>query len=244
VSKITSKIIQDLKKELAKHIEIKYRDGAIRYFKEEISCLGIRTPIVRKTARDFFKKIKHLEKKKIFSLCEELFELGYHEYSITARSWAFQFRKQYTESDFKMFEKWIGKYVSNWAICDDFCTHIMYYFVENFPNTISKIKAWSHSNNMWFRRASAVSFITTHKSFYAVTHNIDDVFEIAETLLKDEEDLVQKGYGWMLKAASVVNQKAVFNFVVKHKSEMPRTALRYAIEKMPVNLRREAMRLP
>ena len=54
-------------------------------------------------------------------------------------------------------------------------------------------------------------------------------------LLYDKEDLVQKGYGWMLKATSIHNQKQVFDFVMKHKNTISRTALRYAIEKMPVN---------
>ena len=53
--------------------------------------------------------------------------------------------------------------------------------------------------------------------------------------------MVQKGYGWMLKEASKDFQKEVFDFVIKHKKEMPRTALRYAIERMPEKLRREAM---
>jgi 3-methyladenine DNA glycosylase AlkD len=58
----------------------------------------------------------------------------------------------------------------------------------------------------------------------------------------DEDDLVQKGYGWMLKETSKAHQKQVFNFVVKHRKTMPRTALRYAIEKMPEKMRKEAMK--
>jgi len=68
------------------------------------------------------------------------------------------------------------------------------------------------------------------------------VLKIAEILLKDKEDLVQKGYGWMLKEASNNFQKEVFDFVIKRKDEMPRTALRYAIEKMPAPLKKKAMR--
>jgi 3-methyladenine DNA glycosylase AlkD len=56
------------------------------------------------------------------------------------------------------------------------------------------------------------------------------------------DDLVQKGYGWMLKAASEFDQKAVFDYVMSKKDVMPRTALRYAIEKMPQELRTEAMK--
>ena len=68
-----------------------------------------------------------------------------------------------------------------------------------------------------------------------------DIFEIADILLQDTDDMVQKGYGWMLKAASHSHQKDVFHYVMKNKKIMPRTALRYAIEKMPLDLKRRAM---
>ena len=58
----------------------------------------------------------------------------------------------------------------------------------------------------------------------------------------DRDDMVQKGYGWMLKAASQAHQEEVFSYVMQHKAVMPRTALRYAIEKMPPLLRAQAMR--
>jgi 3-methyladenine DNA glycosylase AlkD len=64
------------------------------------------------------------------------------------------------------------------------------------------------------------------------------VFEIANRLLLDRDDLVQKGYGWMLKAASEAHQTDVFAYVIQHKQHMPRTALRYAIEKCPRTARR------
>jgi 3-methyladenine DNA glycosylase AlkD len=58
----------------------------------------------------------------------------------------------------------------------------------------------------------------------------------------DEEDLVQKGYGWLLKEESRIRQKEVFEYIMKNKQKMPRTALRYAVEKMPKGLRTEAMK--
>ncbi len=57
----------------------------------------------------------------------------------------------------------------------------------------------------------------------------------------DKDDMVQKGYGWMLKEASKKHQAEVFDYVMKRKAEMPRTALRYAIEKMPAEMRKKAM---
>jgi len=70
---------------------------------------------------------------------------------------------------------------------------------------------------------------------------LDDVFEIADILLEDQDDMVQKGYGWMLKAASQSHQTEVFDYVMKNKTRMPRTALRYAIEKMDAGLKKKAM---
>ena len=60
-------------------------------------------------------------------------------------------------------------------------------------------------------------------------------------MLVDTEDLVQKGYGWMLKVASKTHQEEVFEYVIRNREVMPRTAFRYAIEKMPEELRRQAM---
>ncbi len=64
--------------------------------------------------------------------------------------------------------------------------------IEKYPDLIDKVKLWSHSKSMWLRRASAVSFITTIDNFYAIRHNLKDIFEVAETLLQDKEDIVQK----------------------------------------------------
>ncbi len=238
---IIMEIIREVRQELNANVEEEYRKDNQRYFKEKISCYGVRTPIVRKIAKRYFKQIKQLDKNQIFALCEELFRSGYNEEATVAIQWASELRERFEQEDFKVFENWLKRYIDNWGKDDDFCLHVIHPIIEKYPKLIGKVKSWSHSKNVWLRRASAVSFITTIGAFYATRHNLKDIFEVAETLLHDKEDLVQKGYGWMLKAASVHNQKEVFEFVMKHKSTMPRTALRYAIEKMPVSLRRQAM---
>jgi len=70
---------------------------------------------------------------------------------------------------------------------------------------------------------------------------LQDIFEIADMLLMDKDDLVQKGYGWMLKVACQKHQQDVFDYIIRNKSIMPRTALRYAIEKMPEDMKKAAM---
>ena len=74
------------------------------------------------------------------------------------------------------------------------------------------------------------------------TKVMEKVLEIADKLLEDEDDLVRKGYGWMLKETSNVYPKEVFNYVMRQKDKMPRVSLRYAIEKMPKSWKQEAMK--
>ena len=70
---------------------------------------------------------------------------------------------------------------------------------------------------------------------------LDVAYQTADILLLDEDDMVQKGYGWMLKEISNRRPREVFDFVMKRKDVMPRTALRYAIEKLPPAWKKRAM---
>jgi len=106
-----------------------------------------------------------------------------------------------------------------------------------YPDFLAKLKEFAHSENRGVKRAAAVSLIVpARKGLF-----LNDIFEIADILLIDGDDLVQKGYGWMLKSASQAHPKVVFEYVMKNKDKMPRTALRYAIEKMPKDFIVKAM---
>lgn len=159
------------------------------------------------------------------------------EESFIACNWAYALRKKYEPDDFSIFEQWLNNYVTNWASCDTLCNHTIGAFLEKYPEYISELKKWAKSDNRWVRRAAAVSLIVPARNGFF----LKDIFEIADILLLDQDDLVQKGYGWMLKAASQSHQKEVHDYVMKKKNVMPRTALRYAIEKMPEELRLKAM---
>ncbi len=106
-----------------------------------------------------------------------------------------------------------------------------------YPYLISGLKKWATSDNRWVKRAAAVSLIVPARN----GQFLNDIFDIADILHSDKDDMVQKGYGWMLKAASQAHQQEVYEYVIRNKSTMPRTALRYSIEKMPPALKAEAM---
>jgi 3-methyladenine DNA glycosylase AlkD len=146
--------------------------------------------------------------------------------------------KNFEKSDLETFERWIDTYINNWAKCDGFCNHTVGDFIEKFPESIALIYVWAESKNRWLRRASAVSFIVPAKR----GKHLNAVFAITDLLLRDQDDMVQKGYGWLLKEASRKHCQEVFSYVMKHKSVMPRTALRYAVELMPHSRRIRAMK--
>jgi 3-methyladenine DNA glycosylase AlkD len=231
-------MLKKINAELKQHIDKQYKIGSQNFFKEDVNIFGVRAPIVRKIANKYWQEIKNLEKKKIFNLCEELLKEGYLEKNTIAFQWARKLERQFIKSDFKIFDKWLKKHVTNWASCDDFCTHAFGDLIYKYPDLMPKIKEYTKSKNRWVRRASAVILINPLKK----QRDLEHAFEIADKLLLDEDDLVQKGYGWMLKEASNIYQAQVYNFVIKRKEKMPRTALRYAIEKMPKEMKKEAMK--
>lgn len=126
---------------------------------------------------------------------------------------------------------------SSWADCDTLCNHTVGEFVMMYPEYLEELKRWARSNHRWLKRAAAVTLIIpARKGLF-----LSDILEIADILLEDSDDLVRKGYGWMLKAASESHLEEIYNYVISKKSTMPRTSLRYAIEKMPAEYKKKAM---
>lgn len=233
-------IISNVRKSLIASIDPKTLAGSGHFFKEGEAAKvhGVKMGEVSKIAKESFRQIKHLPKQEIFGLCEGLLQSGYLEEAVVAYHWAESLHKQYESADFEVFEYWVHHCLSNWADCDTLCNHTIGMFVIMYPRYIARLKQWATESGRWVKRAAAVTLIfPARKGLF-----MNDIFEIADTLLLDTDDLVQKGYGWMLKAASEAHQEEVFNYVMSKKAVMPRTALRYAIEKMPADLRAEAMK--
>ena len=232
-----NEIIDTIRQELIVNADEKTKLSGERFFKEKVRLYGIKSAVVGKISNDFFKLLQDKNKSIIFPLCEELWKSGIMEESFVACDWSYKIKKQYERTDFKVFEKWVEEYVNNWASCDTLCNHTVGTIVEMYPDLISGLKKWAKSGNRWVKRGSSVSLIVPARRGLF----LEDIFEIADILHTDKDDMVQKGYGWMLKAASQAHQKEVFDYVISKKTTMPRTALRYAIEKMPVELRAIAM---
>jgi 3-methyladenine DNA glycosylase AlkD len=207
------------------------------YFKEKIVAHGVRSAALSHIVKQYGPVLKKMGKAEAFAVCEALFASGYLEDACVAAKLADRLNKSFAADDIETFERWINTYIDNWASCDTLCTHAVGTLVTTYPQHLARLQQWTRSTNRWVRRASAVSLIVPAKKGLF----LPEIFAIADSLLLDGDDMVQKGYGWLLKAASPANQDAVFAYVMKHKAVMPRTALRYAIEKMPANHKNRAM---
>ena len=232
-----SKIIDKIKNDLIIKADEKTRLQGTKFFKESVKIYGLKSAMLTEISKAYYRTLPAMTKSEIFSLCEELWQSGFLEEAGIACMWSYNVRKQYAPDDFRTFEKWVNKYVTNWAACDTLCNHTVGTFIEMYPSFLSDLKRWAKSENRWVKRASAVSLIIpARKGLF-----LEDILAIADILHSDPDDMVQKGYGWMLKAASQAHLEEVFNYVIKKKATMPRTSLRYAIEKMPAELKAKAM---
>jgi len=230
-------IIANIRSELSRYADEKTRISGERFFRESVKLYGLKAARTTSIGNEYYKKITGRNKLTVFSLCEELWKSGFMEEAGIACIWSYNVRKEYVPGDFRVFEKWVNKYVTNWAACDTLCNHTVGAFIEMYPSFLAELKNWALSHNLWARRASAVSLIVPARK----GKFLEDILEIADILHSDREDMVQKGYGWMLKAASEAHLQEIYKYVISKKATMPRTSLRYAIEKMPPDLRAKAM---
>jgi len=231
-------IINEIRKELKERTKNVDTSGQVKYFKEAIKPYGLSNPETRKLAKKYFKKYKlnYLETVKI---SEELLKSGYFEEGVIAFEFMYNFKKQFDKNTFKLFESWVEKYISNWAWCDDIGPHLIGEIISKYPELVNELIKWTSSKNRWKKRAAAVSLILhARKGKF-----LKEAFIICDRLLLDKDDLVQKGYGWLLKEESRVNEKEVVSYLERNFDRIPRTAFRYALEKINEKDKKRLMKL-
>jgi 3-methyladenine DNA glycosylase AlkD len=231
-------ILEQIRADLKANADEKTRQSAQYFFKEQVKFYGVKTPTVAKIAKKHWPSAKVLGKLELFGLCEKLLSSDYTEEAFIVSAWLPHYVDQLVPADLATFKRWIEKYINNWAKCDSLCNHTVGDLIQKYPQTVVELVGWAKSQNRWLKRAAAVSLIVPAKKGLFLR----EALEIYDILLLDADDMVQKGYGWLLKEESRKHQREVFDYVVKHRKVMPRTALRYAIELMPKELKAEAMK--
>jgi len=199
-----------------------------RYFKsgegeyaEGDTFIGIKMGKVFETAKEFIDlPVKEIEK---------LLESDIHEVracAVSIMDKAARHKKITEERRKEIFDLYIRRHdrINNWDLVDLGCLWMTGSYLFNKPRTI--LYKLVKSKNMWERRTAILS-----TCYFIRQKEFDDTFKIAELLLKDKEDLVHKGTGWMLRFAGDVDKKRLIQFLDKYAAAMPRVLLRNCIEK-------------
>ena len=195
--------------------------------------IGVTVPDQRSVAKEFYSKISLEE-------LSELLSSKIHEHRLTALLMlVYKFEKtkdKIGQKEIIDFYLKHTKYINNWDLVDTSCYKILGRYC--FENQDSKIlEKLSDSKNMWEMRMAIVG--TMHhikKGQFELTKNF------ALKNLKHPHDLMHKANGWLLREMGKMNEKELLDFLKVHYKEMPRTCLRYAIEKLDEELRQDYLK--
>ena len=196
------------------------------------------TADLRDLSAKLFKQIEVKSLSNVLSICDELLRTDFNAFSIIVFDFAYRMRKVYNEHTFDVFEGWLQKYCTDWDTVDDFCSHAFGELLKQNTKYFQRVVKWTKRDEWWMRRASAVILIPMIRKN---TLKYIDCFQISDSLMYDEHYLVLKGYGWMLKEFSKHEPKLIINYLTKHKETMPRTAFRYALEKLDAESKKTLM---
>ena len=197
-----------------------------RFFKEPLPALGLTNPQLRAYATGLYREIRHWTPARRNRLCTQLWQCGYHEGGLLVTYVYKRFARGCGAEEFRLFERWVQRYAMSWAHVDSVGTWLLAASISNQPELAGELPAWTAAPNRWVRRAAAVSLI------YEAKHGrqLPAILEVARRLERDEDDLVQKGVGWLLKEAYQKRPAEIVAFIAAQ--NFPRLVLRYAAEKM------------
>jgi len=192
--------------------------------------LGIRVPVIREAV----KKYKELK----LSEVTKLLKSKYHEIRLFALLvLVYKFKNENVEGQEKIYNLYIKhrKYINNWDLVDSSAPYIVGAWLCNRDKTI--LYELAVSNRLWERR---ISILAT--SFFISKDYFNDTLKISSILLNDNEDLIHKAVGWMLREVGKKNRLVEEKYLRSRYKKMPRTMLRYAIEKFEPERRRGYLR--
>ena len=217
-------------------------EGVERYFKayETVKSYGIPAAGVHALAADLYARVKHdWTAEDAMALCDILFADAELEAKAVGALILGRFKTSFLPSLFAKAKSWLARdLLANWASVDVFCTDSLGAFLERYPAYVERIKAWARHPNRWVKRASLVSFIKLARK----TDFRPAVYEISESVLAVEDDLIHKANGWLLREAGNADPARLEKFLLSRGPAIPRTTIRYAIERFPPSKRKALLR--
>lgn len=210
----------------AAHSQKFFKTGKGEYGEGDV-FLGIRVPQVRKVAKQF--------KELSFKECEQLLKSKFHEERLLALViLVHKFQKGDEKIKERIFKLYLRspKYINNWDLVDVSAHKILGPYVEG--KDLSVLDELAQSKNLWKRRMAMIS--TFH---FLRDRNFSPILRVAKILLNDDHDLIHKAVGWALREVGNRHLNTEKEFLKKYYKTMPKTMLRYAVEKFPKELRKK-----
>jgi 3-methyladenine DNA glycosylase AlkD len=146
-----------------------------------------------------------------------------------------RYRRAFTPRLLTAWKRWLAEnHSANWATTDSICGFLIGPLLLQHPELGARLRVWAADRNIWVRRAAIVGLIPRARR----GESLDLVYEIARRLHADEEDLIQKAVGWTLREAGKTDMPRLERYLRANGAGIPRTTLRYAIERFPERKRR------
>lgn len=219
---------------IAKHIRSVLKDGGSaphaievqRFFKEEIESRGWYTHELRKMAVRFRRTIlADGTQAFLLRVADLLFRGEIHEEKSFAVMLLQGLVKDFGVREFRLFESWIDR-ISNWADHDGLIHYLIGPMIASDPSLLDRPTRWAKKRSRWHQRAAAVSLIHSTRQH----KNFEQVRMVTQLLLASDDDMVQKGLGWLLREAAKANPEQAVIYLMTIRHRMPRRVLRTACE--------------
>jgi 3-methyladenine DNA glycosylase AlkD len=206
-----------------------------RYFKTPVSLYGVTTPMIRQYAKQVARSVGEIwTGADAVRFCDRLMGCPHVEAKAVGLLVLQEFAGSYRPSLLLRLKTWLTMDSGNWGTVDLLAGGVLAELLARYPRLVPKVETWVSSRQFWVRRGAVVAFVphARHGRF------LTPAYRIARRLLPDEEDLVQKAVGWLLREAGKQDRKRLERFLLRHGPAIPRTTLRYAIERFPDSERR------
>ena len=215
---------------------------ASRYFRgtDNLGFYNIKAPVVRGIAREIYET-----RRSAWAIDEAMAfaDAAMHSRFLEAKALGIEvvarYRRDFTPRWLPAWKRWLANdLASNWATTDALCGLLIGPLVVAHPALIPRVASWTGHRNLWVRRASAVGLIPSVRR----GAGLDAAYGVARRLHADHADLIQKAVGWMLREAGKADERRLERYLRANGPRIPRTTLRYAIERFPPAKRRSLLR--
>ena len=206
-----------------------HAEGVQHFFKEEIQSRGWYTAELRKVALRFRRAILKEEGLDfLVQVADKLFAGRVLEEKSFAVYLLQTLTSEFGNKEFRLFECWINR-ISNWADHDALVHYLVGPMIASDPVRLKVVFRWAKSGDRWHRRAACVALIQgTRKKIF-----LPEITRVSEQLLKDPDDMVQKGLGWLLRETAKADPTKTVPYLMRIRSRAPRLVLRTACETLP-----------